>query len=58
LLTRKTYETKSAFYPYGFAYLTGLSDLIRVRQNTPAFKIKRKYGSGELLITGSVAAGG
>ena len=43
----KNYETESAFYRYGFADLTGLSDLIRVRQNTPAFKVKRKYGSGE-----------
>ena len=43
----KNNETKSAFYCYGLADLTGLSDLICVQQNAPAFKIKRKYSSGE-----------
>ncbi len=40
----KNHETKYAFHHYG---LTDLSDLIRARQNTLAFKVKRKYGSGE-----------
>ena len=42
-------QTKFAFYRYGSAYLTGLSDPIRMWQNTAVFKIERRGRTGKLI---------
>jgi len=55
---RKNNEVEFALYRYGFAYFTGLSDLVCTRHPMPVYKIKRNIALANLLITGSVAAGG
>jgi hypothetical protein len=53
-IRRKDVEIEFALYRYGYAYRTGFSDCIYVWQTTPAFKVKRKYYSGGLIVADSV----
>jgi hypothetical protein len=55
---RKNNEAEFALYRDGFAFLAGISDLVRRWRTAPVSKIKRNGVLANLLITGSVAAGG
>jgi hypothetical protein len=50
LSRRKDNEIELLVYDYGFAYITGLSDPVCVRQTAQVFKIKRRYRCSEFGV--------